>query len=109
MIQLPRFPQRLRGCNCHCSVSGDDAVEKVNRIFKGKDLTEVPSHTIHYGHIVDLDTNQVIEEVMVSIMRAPRTFTRENIVEINCHGGLVSVNKVLQLILAQRSTISGTW
>lgn len=60
-------------------VSGDDAVEKVNRIFKGKDLTEVPSHTIHYGHIVDLDTNQVIEEVMVSIMRAPRTFTRENI------------------------------
>ena len=82
-------------------VSGDDAVEKVNRIFKGKDLTEVPSHTIHYGHIVDLDTNQVIEEVMVSIMRAPRTFTRENIVEINCHGGLVSVNKVLQLILAQ--------
>ncbi|MGF9851387.1 tRNA uridine-5-carboxymethylaminomethyl(34) synthesis GTPase MnmE [Bacillus paramobilis] len=82
-------------------VSGDDAVEKVNRIFKGKDLTEVPSHTIHYGHIVDLDTNQVIEEVMVSILRAPRTFTRENIVEINCHGGLVSVNKVLQLILAQ--------
>ena len=50
---------------------------------------------------MDLDTNQVIEEVMVSIMRAPRTFTRENIVEINCHGGLVSVNKVLQLILAQ--------
>lgn len=82
-------------------VSGDDAIEKVDRIFKGKDLTQVSSHTIHYGHIVDLDTNQVIEEVMVSIMRAPRTFTRDNIVEINCHGGLVSVNKVLQLILAQ--------
>ncbi|MED1382510.1 tRNA uridine-5-carboxymethylaminomethyl(34) synthesis GTPase MnmE [Bacillus mycoides] len=82
-------------------VSGDDAIEKVDRIFKGKDLTQVSSHTIHYGHIVDLDTNQVIEEVMVSIMRAPRTFTRENIVEINCHGGLVSVNQVLQLILAQ--------
>ncbi|MBY0595951.1 tRNA uridine-5-carboxymethylaminomethyl(34) synthesis GTPase MnmE [Bacillus bingmayongensis] len=82
-------------------VSGEDAIEKVNRIFKGKDLTTVSSHTIHYGHIVDLDTDQVIEEVMVSIMRAPKTFTRENIVEINCHGGLVSVNKVLQLILAQ--------
>ncbi|MFJ8528936.1 tRNA uridine-5-carboxymethylaminomethyl(34) synthesis GTPase MnmE [Bacillus sp. NPDC094106] len=82
-------------------VSGEDAIEKVNRIFKGKDLTAVSSHTIHYGHIVDLDTNQVIEEVMVSIMRAPKTFTRENIVEINCHGGLVSVNKVLQLILTQ--------
>ncbi|MFD0767558.1 tRNA uridine-5-carboxymethylaminomethyl(34) synthesis GTPase MnmE [Bacillus sp. CGMCC 1.60114] len=82
-------------------VSGDDAVEKVNRIFKGKDLTTVPSHTIQYGHIVDLDTNKVIEEVMVSIMRAPKTFTREDIVEVNCHGGLVSVNKVLQLILSQ--------
>ncbi|MCI0765414.1 tRNA uridine-5-carboxymethylaminomethyl(34) synthesis GTPase MnmE [Bacillus sp. TL12] len=82
-------------------VSGEDAIEKVNRIFKGKDLTTVSSHTIHYGHIVDLDKDQVIEEVMVSIMRAPKTFTRENIVEINCHGGLVSVNKVLQLILAQ--------
>ncbi|YAR62611.1 tRNA uridine-5-carboxymethylaminomethyl(34) synthesis GTPase MnmE [Bacillus cytotoxicus] len=82
-------------------VSGEDAIEKVNRIFKGKDLTAVSSHTIHYGHIVDLDTNQVIEEVMVSIMRAPKTFTREDIVEVNCHGGLVSVNKVLQLILAQ--------
>ncbi|MEN1937963.1 tRNA uridine-5-carboxymethylaminomethyl(34) synthesis GTPase MnmE [Paenibacillus sp. 102] len=82
-------------------VSGEDAIEKVNRIFKGKNLTTVSSHTIHYGHIVDLDTDQVIEEVMVSIMRAPKTFTREDIVEINCHGGLVSVNKVLQLILAQ--------
>ncbi|WP_369901579.1 tRNA uridine-5-carboxymethylaminomethyl(34) synthesis GTPase MnmE [Bacillus manliponensis] len=82
-------------------VSGDDAIEKVNRIFKGKDLTKVDSHTIHYGHIVDLDQDRVIEEVMVSIMRAPKTFTREDIVEVNCHGGLVSVNKVLQLILAE--------
>ncbi len=49
-------------------------LKKLIVFFKGKDLTEVPSHTIHYGHIVDLDTNQVIEEVMVSIMRAPRTF-----------------------------------
>jgi tRNA modification GTPase len=82
-------------------VSGEDAVEKVNQIFKGKDLTQVPSHTIQYGHIIDPETNRVIEEVMVSVMRAPRTFTREDIVEVNCHGGLVSVNKVLQLILAQ--------
>ncbi|MFX3622548.1 MAG: tRNA uridine-5-carboxymethylaminomethyl(34) synthesis GTPase MnmE [Ectobacillus sp.] len=82
-------------------VSGEEAVEKVNRIFKGKDLTQVPSHTIHYGNIIDPDTRQIVEEVMVSVMRAPRTFTREDIVEVNCHGGLVSVNKVLQLILAQ--------
>ncbi|GAA3318156.1 hypothetical protein GCM10020331_019790 [Ectobacillus funiculus] len=61
----------------------------------------MPSHTIHYGNIIVPDTNQVIEEVMVSVMRAPRTFTREDIVEVNCHGGLVSVNKVLQLILTQ--------
>ena len=101
MIQFAISTALGEGAIAIVRVSGDDAVEKVNRIFKGKDLTEVPSHTIHYGHIVDLDTNQVIEEVMVSIMRAPRTFTRENIVEINCHGGLVSVNKVLQLILAQ--------
>lgn len=82
-------------------VSGENAVEKVNRVFKGKDLTQVPSHTIHYGHIVDSETNRVVEEVMVSVLRAPRTFTREDIVEINCHGGLVSVNKVLQLVLAE--------
>ncbi|WP_416827903.1 tRNA uridine-5-carboxymethylaminomethyl(34) synthesis GTPase MnmE [Ectobacillus polymachus] len=82
-------------------VSGAEAIEKVNRIFKGQDLSEVPSHTIQYGHIVDTSTNHTIEEVMVSIMRAPRTFTREDVVEVNCHGGIVSVNRVLQLILAQ--------
>ncbi|MCP8971215.1 tRNA uridine-5-carboxymethylaminomethyl(34) synthesis GTPase MnmE [Ectobacillus ponti] len=82
-------------------VSGDEAVEKVSRIFRGKDLTQVPTHTIHYGHIIEPDTGRVIEEVMVSILRAPRTFTREDVVEINCHGGLVSVNKVLQLVVSQ--------
>lgn len=87
-------------------VSGENAVEQVNRIFKGKDLTKVSSHTIHYGHIVDLDTDKIIEEVMVSVMRAPKTFTREDVVEINCHGGLVSVNKVLQLILAQGARLA---
>ena len=56
--------------------------------------------------LVDSDTNQVIEEVMVSVMRAPKTFTREDIVEINCHGGLVSVNRVLQLILAQGARLA---
>ncbi|GGE83189.1 tRNA uridine-5-carboxymethylaminomethyl(34) synthesis GTPase MnmE [Priestia taiwanensis] len=82
-------------------VSGPDAIPTVERIFKGKALSEVPSHTIHYGHIVENATNKTIEEVMVSVMKAPRTFTREDIVEINCHGGLVSVNKVLQLILSE--------
>jgi tRNA modification GTPase len=82
-------------------VSGTEAIPTVEKIFKGKALSEVPSHTIHYGHIVENVTNTTIEEVMVSVMKAPRTFTREDVVEINCHGGLVSVNKVLQLILAE--------
>lgn len=81
-------------------VSGDDAVAAVNKIYKGKNsLLEVESHTIHYGYILEKSTEQVIDEVMVAILKAPRTFTREDIVEINCHGGLVSVNRVLQQVL----------
>ncbi|MBM7662215.1 tRNA modification GTPase [Bacillus mesophilus] len=80
-------------------LSGEESIPIANRIFKGKQLTEVPSHTIHYGHIIDPKTEKVVEEVMVTVLKAPKTFTRENIIEINCHGGLVSVNRVLQLIL----------
>lgn len=78
-------------------VSGSNAIYIVNKIFKGKDLTTVPSHTIHYGHIVDKD--QMIDEVLLSVMRAPKTYTREDIVEINSHGGIATTNKVLQLLL----------
>lgn len=80
-------------------LSGDEAVEIANQIFRGRDLAQVDSHTIHYGRIVDPQTEQNVEEVMVSIMRAPRTFTREDVVEINCHGGLASVNRLLELVL----------
>ncbi|KMK95609.1 tRNA uridine-5-carboxymethylaminomethyl(34) synthesis GTPase MnmE [Rossellomorea marisflavi] len=83
-------------------LSGDDAFAIGDQVFrgkKGKPLTELDSHTIHYGHIVDPATEQVVEEVMVSVLKGPKTFTRENVLEINCHGGLVSVNKVLQLVL----------
>ncbi|WEV43661.1 tRNA uridine-5-carboxymethylaminomethyl(34) synthesis GTPase MnmE [Lactobacillus sp. ESL0684] len=80
-------------------LSGEAAVPIVNQIFKGKNLTKVPSHTINYGHIIDPETKQVIDEVMVSVMRAPKTFTREDIVEINCHGGIVVTNRILQLLL----------
>lgn len=82
-------------------ISGPEAVKAANQIFKGKNIEEVESHTIHYGFIVDPETNEKVEEVMLSVLRAPRTFTREDIVEINCHGGLVSVNRVLQLVLNQ--------
>ncbi|WP_338471228.1 tRNA uridine-5-carboxymethylaminomethyl(34) synthesis GTPase MnmE [Niallia sp. XMNu-256] len=83
-------------------LSGDEAFSIAEKLFKsisGKELTEEPSHTIHYGHMIDPVSKEVAEEVMVSIMRGPRTFTKEDVVEINCHGGLVSVNRVLQLCL----------
>ncbi|NSL52358.1 tRNA uridine-5-carboxymethylaminomethyl(34) synthesis GTPase MnmE [Bacillus sp. P2(2020)] len=80
-------------------ISGSDAIKTANRIFKGKNLEEVESHTIHYGFIIDPETNEKVEEVMVSVLKAPKTFTREDVVEINCHGGLVSVNRVLELVL----------
>jgi tRNA modification GTPase len=77
-------------------VSGEDAITIVNKIFD-RDLTKFDSHTINYGHIVDKD--EVIDEVMVSIMKAPKTYTMEDIVEINSHGGISSTNKILELLL----------
>ena len=78
-------------------VSGPDSIQIVNKLFKGKDLTKVDTHTIHYGHIVY--ENEVIDEVLVSVMKAPKTFTTEDIVEINSHGGIATTNKVLELLL----------
>lgn len=83
-------------------LSGPEAVFAADQLFRGgKSLKEVDSHTIHYGKIVDPNTDNTIEEVMVSVMRKPKTFTREDVVEINCHGGLTSVNRVLELVLDQ--------
>ncbi|BDZ32357.1 tRNA uridine-5-carboxymethylaminomethyl(34) synthesis GTPase MnmE [Lactiplantibacillus sp. WILCCON 0030] len=81
-------------------ISGDKTFEVVAQIFKGKDLRKVHSHTINYGHIVDPESQQEVDEVMASVMRAPKTYTREDIIEINCHGGLVATNEILQLILS---------
>ena len=81
-------------------LSGPEAVSMTARIFKGKNLNQVDSHTIHYGKLIDPKTSEIAEEVMVSVMRAPKTFTREDVVEINCHGGMVAVNRVLELILS---------
>ena len=77
-------------------VSGEDAIRVVDKIFD-KNILNAQSHTIHYGHIID--NNDVIDEVLVSVMKSPKTFTRENIVEVNCHGGIATTNKVLELIL----------
>jgi tRNA modification GTPase len=79
-------------------VSGEEAVDIVAKIFKGNNLKEVPSHTINYGKIVDKSGN-IIDEVLVSVMLAPRTFTAEDTVEINTHGGIAPTNKVLELLL----------
>ncbi|MBQ6687377.1 MAG: tRNA uridine-5-carboxymethylaminomethyl(34) synthesis GTPase MnmE [Bacilli bacterium] len=78
-------------------VSGQEALDIVNKIFKGKDLTKVKSHTINYGYIYDGEKN--IDEVLVSVMLAPKTYTKEDVVEINCHGGISTTNKVLELLL----------
>lgn len=81
-------------------LSGLDAVEIADKLYKGrKQLKDVPTHTINYGHIIDPETQEVVEEVMVSVLRAPRTFTRENIVEINCHGGILTINRLLELTM----------
>ena len=78
-------------------ISGEEAISIVNSIFKGSDLSKVNSHTINYGHILDKD--EIIDEVLVSVMKSPRTFTKEDIVEINTHGGIAPTNRVLELLL----------
>ncbi|MDD2180821.1 MAG: tRNA uridine-5-carboxymethylaminomethyl(34) synthesis GTPase MnmE [Bacilli bacterium] len=78
-------------------VSGGEAVKIVNSVFNGKNLKNVNSHTINYGHIHE--KGKIIDEVLISIMLAPKTFTREDIVEINCHGGITTTNKILEILL----------
>ncbi|QLK86926.1 tRNA uridine-5-carboxymethylaminomethyl(34) synthesis GTPase MnmE [Staphylococcus sp. 17KM0847] len=88
-------------------MSGHDAVAIADKLYKGKQkLSDVPTHTINYGHIIDPETNDVVEEVMVSVLRAPRTFTREDIVEINCHGGILTINRVLELTMTYGARIA---
>ena len=78
-------------------VSGNESINIVNKVFKGKDLTSVSSHTIHYGYIID--NEEIVDEVLISVMKAPKTFTKEDIVEINCHGGINTTKKILELLL----------
>jgi tRNA modification GTPase len=90
-------------------LSGDEAVQIADRVFQspsGKKLIEETSHTIHYGHLVDPVSGETVEEVMVSLMKAPKTFTREDVVEVNCHGGIVAVNRVLTLILNEGARLA---
>ena len=81
-------------------LSGPQAIEIGDIFYKGKKkLSEVETHTINYGHIIDPETDETVEEVMVSVLRAPKTFTREDIIEINCHGGILTINRILELTM----------
>ncbi|MBM6137967.1 tRNA uridine-5-carboxymethylaminomethyl(34) synthesis GTPase MnmE [Staphylococcus epidermidis] len=81
-------------------LSGPQAIEIGDILYKGKKkLSEVETHTINYGHIIDPEINETVEEVMVSVLRAPKTFTREDIIEINCHGGILTINRILELTM----------
>ncbi|WP_336787791.1 tRNA uridine-5-carboxymethylaminomethyl(34) synthesis GTPase MnmE [Paenibacillus sp. MMO-177] len=83
-------------------VSGPDAIEGTARIFRSRtDLRDAATHTVHYGHIIDPKNGEQVEEVLVTVMRGPRSFTAEDVVEINAHGGVVAVKKVLDQVLLQ--------
>lgn len=80
-------------------LSGTEALAIAKKVFKGKDLEAVASHTINYGHILDPEKNEILDEVMVTVMKEPKTFTREDVVEINTHGGIAVTNEILQLLI----------
>jgi tRNA modification GTPase len=83
-------------------LSGKDAIKIAEKVFsspKGKRLSKTPTHRILYGHIIDPENNELIDEVLVSVMRAPHTYTKEDVVEINCHGGPLPLRRVLELVL----------
>lgn len=85
-------------------LSGPDAIEIVNNCFTGKNLEKAPSHTIHYGHIKDKD--EVIDEVLISVMKSPKTYTTEDVVEINCHGGIISTKRILETMLTHGARLA---
>ena len=83
-------------------ISGPEAIIEVERIFKSRvKLTEADSHTVHYGHVINPHTGEEVEEVLTTVMRAPRSFTTEDVVEISAHGGVISVTRVMDLLLQQ--------
>ena len=89
-------------------ISGDEAVLIIDKIFRSpqgkKKLSKVASHTIHYGYIYDGE--ELIDEVMVSVMRAPKSYTMEDTVEINCHGGVLITKKLLEVVLKHGATMA---
>lgn len=91
----------MKGAISIIRLSGEKAIEIVNKVFKGKNLNKVESHTIHYGYIIDPETKNVLDEVLVSIFKAPKTYTVEDVVEVNCHGGVFVTNQIYNLLIEQ--------
>ena len=85
-------------------LSGDESIEIVNKCFRGANLLDKPSHTITYGYIYDNET--YIDEVLVSVFKAPKTYTKEDVVEINCHGGMFVTNKIYELMVKNGAEIA---
>ncbi len=85
-------------------ITGPEAIEIVSQIFSNKKLKDAPSHTIHYGYIKEEE--EIIDEVLVMLMRAPKTYTMEDMVEINCHGGYVVTTKILELLLTHGANLA---
>ena len=85
-------------------LSGNNAIKIVNDCFEGKDLTKVPTHTIHYGFIKN--NKELLDEVLVSVMKSPKTFTAEDVVEINCHGGIIPTKQILELMLSKGARLA---
>ena len=83
-------------------ISGDKALDIADKIFKAKnyfDIKNMKSYTMKYGYLCDINTGDVIDEVIISFLKGPRSFTAEDVIEINCHGGVISTNKVLETVI----------
>jgi len=87
-------------------ISGEEAISIVDKLFIGKNLREQMSHTIHYGHIQCPESKVVIDEVLVMLMRGPRSFTTEDVIEINCHGGAFVTKRILELLLTHGARLA---
>ncbi len=90
-------------------ISGEKALEIADKIFVGKnkkDIKEMKTYTMRYGTIVDLDTEEIIDDVILSYMKGPRSYTGENVIEVNCHGGVVATNRVLNQIVKAGARIA---
>jgi tRNA modification GTPase len=88
-------------------ISGNNAFEITSRLFKGKkNFKNLKSHTINYGKIIDPESGDAVDEVLVSKMEKPNTFTREDVVEINCHGGTMVLRRILELVLKEGARLA---